>query len=108
MRSAEQIIPQYSYYCHVIELLLTGFGLEIGFIDHFNKRLVNTVNCSAIADLHALQFITAQANSFQPAMSSPVVPWERLLRFFSFRAHFLARWLSTSPTKSFFHRLPYN
>jgi hypothetical protein len=29
------------------------FGLEIVFIDHFNTRLVITLNYSAIADLHA-------------------------------------------------------
>jgi hypothetical protein len=51
-----------------------GFGLEIGFIDHFNTQLVNTLNYSAIADLHTLQNTIAHAKSFQSAMSSPVVP----------------------------------
>jgi hypothetical protein len=32
-----------------------GLGLEIGFIDHFNTRLVTTLNYSAIADFHTLQ-----------------------------------------------------
>jgi hypothetical protein len=32
-----------------------GFTLEIGFIDHFNRQLVITINYSAIADLHTLQ-----------------------------------------------------
>jgi hypothetical protein len=36
-----------------------GFGLEIGFIDHFNTRLANTFNYSAIADFHILQITTA-------------------------------------------------
>jgi hypothetical protein len=31
------------------------FGLEIRFTDHFNTRLVTTLNYSAIADLHTLQ-----------------------------------------------------
>jgi hypothetical protein len=35
--------------------MCVGFGLEIGFIDHFNTRLVTKLNCSAIADLHTLQ-----------------------------------------------------
>jgi hypothetical protein len=51
-----------------------GFGLEIGFIDHFNTRLVTTLHYSAIADLHTLQIITAHLKSFQSAVSSPVVP----------------------------------
>jgi hypothetical protein len=32
-----------------------GFGLEIGFIDHFNARLVTALNYGAIVDLHTLQ-----------------------------------------------------
>jgi hypothetical protein len=35
-----------------------GFGLEIGFVDHFNTRLLTTLNYRVIADLHNLQ-ITA-------------------------------------------------
>jgi hypothetical protein len=31
-----------------------GFGLDIGFIDHFNTQLVIILNYSAIADLHTL------------------------------------------------------
>jgi hypothetical protein len=65
-----------------------GFGLEIGFIDHFNTRLMTTTNYSAIADLHTLQITTAHAKTFQSAESSPVVPWYQR-RFFSFHAHFV-------------------
>jgi ethanolamine utilization microcompartment shell protein EutS len=32
-----------------------GFGLDIGFIDHFSTQLVITLNYSAIADLYTLQ-----------------------------------------------------
>jgi ethanolamine utilization microcompartment shell protein EutS len=32
-----------------------GFGLHIGFIDHFNTQLVITFNYSAIADPHTLK-----------------------------------------------------
>jgi hypothetical protein len=44
-----------------------GFGLEIGFIDHFITRLVTTFNYSDIADLRTLQIIRAHAKSFQSA-----------------------------------------
>jgi hypothetical protein len=50
-----------------------GFGLEIGFIDHFNTWLVTTLNYSTITDLHNLQITTAHAKSFQSTLSSPVV-----------------------------------
>jgi hypothetical protein len=51
------------------------FGLEIGFIDHFNTRLMTTPNYSAIANLRTLQITTAHAKCFQSSVSSPVVPW---------------------------------
>jgi hypothetical protein len=38
-----------------------GFGLQIGFIDHFNIRFVNTLNYSAIAYFRDLQITTAHA-----------------------------------------------
>jgi hypothetical protein len=50
-------------------------GVWIGFIDHFNTRLLITLNHSAIADLHNLQITTVHAKSFLSVMSSPVVPW---------------------------------
>jgi hypothetical protein len=37
-----------------------GFGLNIGFINHFNTQLVITLNYSAIADFHALQVTVTQ------------------------------------------------
>jgi ethanolamine utilization microcompartment shell protein EutS len=55
--------------------IVTCIRLEIGFIDHFNARLVITLNYSAFGDLHALQITTAHAESFQFDVSSPVVPW---------------------------------
>jgi hypothetical protein len=51
-----------------------GFGLVIGFIDHFNTQLMTTLNYSAIADPHTLQFTTARTKSFQCAVSSPIIP----------------------------------
>jgi hypothetical protein len=52
-----------------------GFGLEIGFIDHFNTRLVATLNYCTIADLHTLQITTAHVNSLHSAVSWLVVAW---------------------------------
>jgi hypothetical protein len=46
-----------------------GFGLEIGFIDHFNTRLVTTLNYSAITYLHTLQITTAQSKPSQSAFT---------------------------------------
>jgi hypothetical protein len=46
-----------------------GFGLGIGFIDHFNTQLVITLY-SAIANSHTLQITLSL---FQPAVSSLVV-----------------------------------
>jgi hypothetical protein len=54
---------------------IKGFGLENGFIDHCNTRLVTTINYNSIADIRTLQISTAHAKSPQSAMSSPVVSW---------------------------------
>jgi hypothetical protein len=45
-----------------------SFGLDIGFIDHFNTQLIITLNYSTIADFHTLPFTRAHAKSF-PACS---------------------------------------
>jgi hypothetical protein len=50
-----------------------GSGLDIGFIDHFNTRLVITLNYRAIVNLHNSQITTAPVKLF-PAVSSPAVP----------------------------------
>jgi hypothetical protein len=47
-----------------------GFGLEIGFIYHFNTRIVTTINYSAIAHLHTSQITPAHARSFQSSFTS--------------------------------------
>jgi hypothetical protein len=41
-----------------------GFGLDIGFIDHFNTQLVITLNYTANADIHTLHFTPAHSKSF--------------------------------------------
>jgi hypothetical protein len=55
------------------------FGMEIGFIDCFNTRLLTILNYSAITNLHMLQITTTCTKSFQSAVSSLVVPWYWLL-----------------------------
>jgi hypothetical protein len=41
-----------------------GFGLDVGFIDHFNTQLVITLNYSAIAGLHTLQIVVTDTLMF--------------------------------------------
>jgi hypothetical protein len=43
---------------------LLFFELDVRFIDHFNTRLVTTLNYSVIADFHTLQITTAHAKFF--------------------------------------------
>jgi hypothetical protein len=50
-----------------------GFGLEIEFIDHLQVLTTNHYN--TITNFHTLQITSAPTKSFQPAVSSPVVPW---------------------------------
>jgi hypothetical protein len=52
---------------------MTGFGLESGFIDYL--QVVTANHCNTIANFHTLQITTVHANSFQSALSSPVVAW---------------------------------
>jgi hypothetical protein len=47
-----------------------GLQLEIGLIDHFNTRLVTTINYSANVNLYTLEIIAAHAKSFQSAAIS--------------------------------------
>jgi hypothetical protein len=82
---------------HVINTV-TGFGLEIGFIDHFNTRLVTALDYSAFADLPTLEITRAHAKPFQSAVFI-----SRFLVTASNSGH-----SSTAPNKSSLHRLPYN
>jgi hypothetical protein len=75
-----------------------GFGLETGFIYHFNIQLVTTFNYSAIADFHSLQITTAHTKSFQSAVFSSC----------SLATASNNRDSSTAPIKFTLHRLPYN
>jgi hypothetical protein len=52
-----------------------GFGLNIGFIDHFNKQLVITINYSATANFHIYSLLEGTLSLFQPVVSSPDVSW---------------------------------
>jgi hypothetical protein len=55
------------------------YGVWIGerFIGHLYKRLGTTINYSTTANLHNSQITTAPGKPFQPAVSSPAVPWQR-------------------------------
>jgi hypothetical protein len=74
----------------------TGFGLEIGFIDHVNTGLVTTLNYSTIANLHTLQITKAHAKSFEACS------------VFTSRSLVKASNNGDSSTKSSLHRLAYN
>jgi hypothetical protein len=85
-----------------------GFGLDIGCIDHFNTKLVITLNYNAIADLRTSQTTPARANSF-PACS---VFTSSYLVTATNNGYSSASWLKFSlnggslPTDAFLHRLP--
>jgi hypothetical protein len=50
------LLYRLSYPGSVIGYIIDGgFGLDVGFIDHFNTQFVITLNYSAIANLHTLQ-----------------------------------------------------
>jgi hypothetical protein len=51
---------------------LWGFGLEIGFIDHFNTHLVTTLNYGTIADLRTLQITRAHRLVSLSLLQSPL------------------------------------
>jgi hypothetical protein len=56
-----------------------GFGMDTGFIGHLHTRLGITSYYSTTANLHNSQITTTPAKPFPPAVSSPAVPWQRLL-----------------------------
>jgi hypothetical protein len=43
------------------EWISPGFRLDIGFIEHFITKLITTLNYSAIAHFHTLQFTRAHS-----------------------------------------------
>jgi hypothetical protein len=54
----QQLISHTRNYQHIAMRMSDyrrAFGLDIGFIDHFNKQHAIALNYSAIADLHTLQ-----------------------------------------------------
>jgi hypothetical protein len=85
-----------------------AFGLEIGFIQHFNTRLATTLNYRAIANLHTLRITTAHVAISSLLCLHQSFPGNgfQKWRFFSIRAHFVVSWLSTAPTESSLHSLP--
>jgi hypothetical protein len=59
------LAPKSKIYCQVYVChSRRGFGLEIGFINHFNTGLVTTLNYDAIANFHTLYITRAPVKSF--------------------------------------------
>jgi hypothetical protein len=83
---------------HTAAVQSVATGLDIGFIDHLYTRLLNTSNYSATINLHKSRITTAPAKPFPASVSSPVVPWQRLLTEEILQLHAL---------RSSLHRLPY-
>jgi hypothetical protein len=52
------------WYYRLYVWLLTGFWLDIGFIDNFNTPLETTRNYSAVTNLHTSQITAAPAKPF--------------------------------------------
>jgi hypothetical protein len=78
----------------------TGFGLVNGFIDHLYTQLGTTSNYSATANIHNSQIITAPAKSFQPAVSSPAFPRQRLLSAEILQFHVFRFYLHSCPCRT--------
>jgi hypothetical protein len=71
-----------------------GYGLLYGFIDHLYTVLETTTNYSAIADLHTLQFTVTYTLVFSVFISRILATDLTQWRFFSFRGHAVACWLT--------------
>jgi hypothetical protein len=69
-----------------------------GLIDCLYTRLGTISSYSANVNLHNSQITIAPANIFQPAVSSPAVPWQRLLTLEVFQLQAL---------RSFLHSIPF-
>jgi hypothetical protein len=89
------MVWKYILYCHMYEWL--SMGIWIGFIDHFNVRLVTTLNYSVTMLISTLQITTVL--SCQPAAVSTGHSLEMASK---------SGESSTALTKSSLHRLPYN
>jgi hypothetical protein len=86
-----------------------GFGLDTGFIDHFNTQLVITLNYSTITNFHTLnKSLEHMLSLFQPAVSSFVVARYQLQQwlFLSYCAQVLSEWLLPSNCKLSLHFFP--
>jgi hypothetical protein len=67
-----------------------GFGIVKGFIEHL--QIVATNNYSAIANPHTLQFTAVRTESFQSAVPSQVVAWQRINNVHCFHADVPIGW----------------
>lgn len=87
-------------YCHGYERIQIVFGLETGFIDRFNTRLVLHLIIAPFSDFQALEITTAHAKCFGLLwfhQSFPRIAFQQWT-FFSFRTHSVTYRLSTAPT----------
>jgi hypothetical protein len=71
-----------------------------GFIDHLYAGLRTTSNYSATNNLHNSQITTAPAKCIHPAVSSPAVPWQRLLTVEILQLHALRSSLHSLPWRT--------
>jgi hypothetical protein len=55
------------------------FELDIGFNDHLYIQFRTTSTYSATANLYNSKITTEPAKFPQPLLSSPAIPWQRLL-----------------------------
>jgi hypothetical protein len=94
-------------YCQASGTIKVVFGLDIGFIDHFNIQLVITLNYSTIADLHTLQITVTHTSVLSLASSQRLLTGEILQLQHSCLIWTVAPLqLSTlAPTKSSLYRL---
>jgi hypothetical protein len=72
-----------------------------GFIDHLYTPIGTKSIYSAVANLHNSQITAAQAKPFfQPPVSSPAVPWQRLLTVEILQLHALRSSCHSRPCRT--------
>jgi hypothetical protein len=85
--------------------LKKGYGPVNGFIDYLYTLLKTTSNY-VIANPHNSQITTAPVKPFQPAVSSPVVLWRRLLTVEFLQLNALRFYLLSFPYRTQLIRFP--
>jgi hypothetical protein len=85
--------------------IITQYGLVNGYIDDLYIRHVSTSNCRATANLHNSQITTSPSKFFQPAVSSPAFPQQRLLTVEILQLHTIRSSLNSLPCRTIFNSL---